>query len=439
MKNITVNAKFDRNKILASENSDRYLLVDLESAKLQSSNDLPLNVALVIDASGSMDGQWIEAAKQAAVEIVQAMGDRDRVSVVSFSSDVQVHSDGIVCTNNGKSEVVGRIREIYTRGATDLSAGWLSGAESAARVMAQSTSPMTSRVVVLSDGMANQGIEDPHQLGERAGQLLHRGLMSSCIGIGPHYSSTQLESIATHGGGSLHHASQPSEISEIVIAELRTMRSLIAQGLELEITADADVEIECLSEYPETHTGFFNSWSAKKSFSVGSFVSGVSRDAIFRIRRKQPVNQGTVTVKVTANWTSPGGYSTDNSNSAEASLSIVPQFGSPVPDLDQRVGERVARVWLALSVRKAIELNSAGHYTEAVAQLKNDRLNFAAYCEPLNIGSSLVAEWDQGLAKTGSFVEPMMAKEMSVQYLRSSRSYADVRERKYAGRWTKVK
>jgi Ca-activated chloride channel homolog len=439
MKNITVNAKFDRSKILASENPYRYLLVDLESATLQSSNDLPLNVALVIDASGSMEGQWIEAAKQAAVEIVQALGDRDRVSVVSFSSDVQVHSDGIVCTNNGKTQAIGRIRELQTRAATDLGAGWLSGAESAARVMAHSTTPLTSRVVVLSDGMANQGVQDPRQLGEQAGQLLYRGVMSSCIGIGPHYSSTQLEAIATHGGGSLHHASRPNEISEIVVAELRSMRSLVAQALELELTADAGVEIECLSEYPETRTGLLNSWSAKKTFSVGSFVSGVSRDAIFRIRCKQPVSSGTVVVNVTAKWKSPDGYSSDNSSSAEASLSIVRPFGSPMPELDQRVGERVARVWLACSVRKAIELNTAGHYNEATAQLKSERPQFIAYCDSLNAGSSLVSEWDQSLLKTGSFVDPMMAKEMSVQHLRSSRSYSDVRARKYAGLWTEVK
>jgi len=439
MKNITVNAKFDRNKILASENPDRYLLVDLESATLQSSNDLPLNVALVIDASGSMEGPWIEAAKQAAIEIVQALGDRDRVSVVSFSSDVQVHSDGIVCSNNGKLEAIGRIRELQTRAATDLGAGWLRGAESAARVMAQSATPLTSRVVILSDGMANQGIEDPRQLGEQASQLLFRGVMSSCIGIGPHYSSTQLEAIATHGGGSLHHASRPNEISEIVVAELRSMRSLVAQGLELEISADKDVEIECLSEYPETPTGLLSSWSAKKTFNVGSFVSGVSRDAIFRIRCKQPVNPGTVVVSVAAKWSSPDGNSTVNSSSAKAFLKIVRPFGSPMPDLDQRVGERVARVWLARSVRKAIELNTAGHYNEAVALLKSERPAYVAYCGSLNVGSALVDEWDQAVLKTGSFVNPMMAKEMSVDYLRSSRSYVDVRARKYAGRWSEVK
>jgi hypothetical protein len=110
-----------------------------------------------------------------------------------------------------------------------------------------------------------------------------------------------------------------------------------------------------------------------------------------------------------------------------------------MPDLDQRVGERVARVWLARSVRKAIELNTAGHYNEAVALLKSERPAYVAYCGSLNVGSALVDEWDQAVLKTGSFVNPMMAKEMSVDYLRSSRSYVDVRARKYAGRWSEVK
>ena len=439
MKDISVSAKFDRNKILASENPDRYLLVDLESASQRSPSNLPLNVALVIDASGSMGGQWIESAKFAAEEIIESMGNNDRISVISFSSDVQVHSDGIVCNKNGKSEAIGRIRELQTRAATDLGAGWLSGAESAARVMAHSTVQLTSRVIVLSDGMANQGTIDPRQLGDQAGQLLYRGVMSSCIGIGPHYSSTQLEAIATHGGGSLHHASRPNEISEIVVAELRSMRSLVAQGLQLEISADAKVEIECLSEYPETSNGLFNAWSEKKAFSVGSLVSGASRDAIFRIRCQEPVNPGVMVVNVVAKWQSPDGYSTDNSDSAEASLSIVRPFGTPMPELDQRVAERVARVWLAHAVRKAIELNTDGHYQEAVAQLKSQRPRFVAYCDSLSVGPALVSEWDQALVKTGSFVEPIMAKEMSVNRLHCLRSVIDVRKEKYRGGWTAVK
>jgi hypothetical protein len=217
------------------------------------------------------------------------------------------------------------------------------------------------------------------------------------------------------------------------------MRSLVAQGLQLEISADAKVEIECLSEYPETGTGLFNAWSAKKTFSVGSLVSGASRDAIFRIRCQEPVNPGVMVVNVVAKWQSPDGYSTDNSDSAEASLSIVRPFGTPMPELDQRVAERVARVWLARAVRKAIELNTDGYYQEAVAQLKSQRPRFVAYCDSLSVGPALVSEWDQALVKTGSFVEPIIAKEMSVNALYCSRSVIDVRKEKYRGGWTAVK
>jgi Ca-activated chloride channel family protein len=209
---ITINAEFDRNKILENGNSVRYLVVDINVPRRSTGTILPINLALVIDASSSMEGPWLDAAKDAAIGVIRTLRSEDRISVISFSSDVQVHCDGILGNESGKRIAISKIADLRSRDMTDLGAGWLMGAESVAKVMAIIHEPMVSRVVVLSDGMANRGIGQPTELGEHARELLNRGIVSTSVGIGPNYSSIQLQAIADNGGGTLHHASHPNEI-----------------------------------------------------------------------------------------------------------------------------------------------------------------------------------------------------------------------------------
>ena len=86
MNDITITAGFDRNKILESGNSVRYLVVDIDAPSKPTTKTLPINLALVIDASISMEGPWLDAAKDAAIGVIRTLRDEDMISVISFSS-----------------------------------------------------------------------------------------------------------------------------------------------------------------------------------------------------------------------------------------------------------------------------------------------------------------------------------------------------------------
>ena len=138
----------------------------------------PLNIALVIDASGSMSGGKLEAAKDAALGLAARLTARDRLTVVSFASDVQVHLDAVPVTPENADRIRAEVTRLRTRGMTCLSGGWFAGVECAARI-AEEDPRMTPRVILLSDGHANEGVVDRGELREHAGELRLRGVLTS--------------------------------------------------------------------------------------------------------------------------------------------------------------------------------------------------------------------------------------------------------------------
>ena len=117
----------------------------------------PLNLAMVIDASGSMAGAPLEAAKRASIGVIEAMREHDRLSIVSFASEVITHLDGEICNQDGKRRCIEEISKLESRDMTDLAGGWLAGARAAARLM-EELEVSQNHVVLLSDGHANEGI-----------------------------------------------------------------------------------------------------------------------------------------------------------------------------------------------------------------------------------------------------------------------------------------
>ena len=82
---------------------------------------------------------------------------------------------------------------------------------------------------------------DAEELAQVAAGLSARGISTSTVGIGVDYSTEQIEPMAEHGGGMLHHTERPSDIIEVVLAELKNMRATVIDDLEVEVELDGTV------------------------------------------------------------------------------------------------------------------------------------------------------------------------------------------------------
>src|ERR1039458_3202077 len=138
-----------------------------------------LNLAIVIDRSGSMEGKPLYEAKRAAGFIIDSLKATDRASVVTFDDNVQLVAESRHVEN--KTYFKAAISQIHSGGSTNLHGGWLKGAEEAAKHLAQDR---TSRVLLLSDGEANQGLTTVDEIALQCSQLADTGVTTSTYGLG---------------------------------------------------------------------------------------------------------------------------------------------------------------------------------------------------------------------------------------------------------------
>src|SRR5688572_8564071 len=133
-------------------------LLKIEGDAPSSKNRTPLNISIVLDRSGSMEGPKLQAAREAAALLVQRLAPEDVVSVVAYDDEVTTVAQPSTANAEGVSSA---IRQIQSGGSTNLSGGWLKGRDYVSRNVKPE---IANRVVLMTDGMANAGITDPDQL-----------------------------------------------------------------------------------------------------------------------------------------------------------------------------------------------------------------------------------------------------------------------------------
>lgn len=393
----------------------------------------PRNVVLVVDASASMGGGQLEAAKAGAISFVEQLSSHDRLSVVSFSSDVQVHLDGILCDKSGLRSAQASLRKLDIRSNTNLSAGWLQGVECAAKVMANHDSFRTAQVLLLTDGFANQGITDASILRGYAADLLRKGIVTSAVGIGVDYSTEQIAALSDAGGGRYHHANTPRDILEIMAGELSLGASLVAYDLVLNVAVDNEVEIELLGDSLD-FTGDAHAApnvgglpTATASYLVGSIGRGQERDAVVKLRfpRRLPGQKTELLAWFT--WRDPKTAELKNSCVLSVDFEFARGVDNDAERKDSVCSQRVADVWLAWMINQCLELNRQLLFVEAKALLAKQEPYFIRYIAGLAEEPRLRREFEMAAMNVGTAMDEFARKETYMLYRSRSRLSSDFR------------
>lgn len=220
----------------------------------------PLTLALVLDRSGSMQGEKLVTAKRAVLSVLDQLQEQDRAALVVFDNVIDVIHEALPVTSALKRRTRASLGELEARGATALHEGWLTGC----RAIAPGTpnSPGTpamanaggrsgiTRCFLLTDGQANEGVVDPEQIAKEAGDIrAHAGIGTSTFGIGTDYDEGLLGPLAIAGGGQFHHLRTPEEIARTFVGELGGLLSVVASSVTLELETGQAVQAEVVSAY----------------------------------------------------------------------------------------------------------------------------------------------------------------------------------------------
>ncbi len=210
-----------------------YLRVGLEGlAPREEGARIPVNIMLVIDQSGSMRGERIDQAKEAALMAVERLGDEDVLGVVSYSDNAYVLAPAARLRDT--EEMRSAIRHLQANGRTALYAGVSQGI----RELRPFLDPYkVNRVILLSDGLANVGPSSPRELEALGREAAEKGISITTIGLGLGYNEDLMTRLALASDGNHAFVEHPDDLVRIFNEEFGDV--LTAVG------SDVDVIIEC--------------------------------------------------------------------------------------------------------------------------------------------------------------------------------------------------
>ncbi len=197
----------------------------------------PVNLALVIDRSGSMQGDRIEQAREAALELVRRLGPDDIISLVAYDSEVEVLVPAQRVRQARGLEAA--IRGLTPRGMTALHGGVARGAEEVRKHIEHSG--YVHRVILLSDGQANVGPRSPEELGRLGAALLREGVSVTTVGLGLGFNEDLMTRLAQRSDGNTYFVEHSADLPRIFTAELGDVLNVVARRVVIEVDFPAGV------------------------------------------------------------------------------------------------------------------------------------------------------------------------------------------------------
>ena len=201
----------------------------------------PLNLSIVIDVSGSMQGQKLHQAKAAAHALVDSLGPQDALSIVHYNDEAVIAVPSRRVRQSAVQELHHAIRDLYADGGTNISAGLTVGQRTLNK---HRTDYTIDRVLLFSDGQATNGITAPEELASMGARTLENGASVSTFGVGLHYNERVMQAISKGAGGNDYFIDDAEQTTRLLDKEFAALRGTVARNVSLVLRPGRGASIE---------------------------------------------------------------------------------------------------------------------------------------------------------------------------------------------------
>ncbi len=251
---VKISSKLSQTKLVKGENNTIYLDVSIKPPSINTADlaQRASDIIVILDRSGSMSGaNKMGFAKAAIHDLLARLNDTDRFALISFSNNATVHAPLTTVDYQQRQHLNSIVQNIQIGGGTNISAG-LNKAVSLLRTNPQNHS---SKVLILSDGHANQGVTDLTGLSQIIAKLTQQESVLSSIGMGLDFNETLMSSFADYGMGNYNYLEDLSGLSSIFANNLAATRNIYAANSSLTLQLNQGIELVDAGGYPITKTG----------------------------------------------------------------------------------------------------------------------------------------------------------------------------------------
>jgi Ca-activated chloride channel family protein len=365
---VRVTAQLERTHLIAGQAGEAYARIVLEGIEAPASDDrLPVSLTLVIDRSGSMRGEKMVRAREAALAALDSLQSGDRVNVIAFSSGSDALIEG---ARVGSADLFGArraISELKASGGTNMNAALRDADRAASSIAGEDR---VNRVLLLSDGQP----DSESGLAELVKTMARKGVHTTTLGVGRDYNEDLMSRLADAGLGNYYFVERAAQLATIFEKELESLATVVAK--EAVITVDTKSGVEVLEVI---------GWDASRgsrttAIPVGDIFASKKADVLLKVRipAHDVGEAGLVDVKVSYHDALAGSarrvamplQASFTTNRALADASVVPV-----------VAQKREEVLTARALERAAEAYSRGDKDDAkqiVAEQKARVQSFAA-------------------------------------------------------------
>ena len=231
LKKDPVSISSELGKCLWNENHD-IVKIGIKGKELKDNELLPANLVFLIDVSGSMQGHnKLPLVKQSLKKLVQQLNPQDRVSIVTYASQVGVKLESTPITE--RNRILQAIDELYSGGSTAGGQGLVLAYDQAMKGFNKNNN---NRILLCTDGDFNVGLQSDKSMEELVTQYRTTGVFISVLGFGMgNYKDSKMEIIADKGNGNYYYIDDLIEANRVLVSELKGTLNTIAKDVKIQV------------------------------------------------------------------------------------------------------------------------------------------------------------------------------------------------------------